>query len=355
MPRGVCIISLTLHVTNPLSDNRWDELVARHPQGSAFHQRGWLEALHLTYGYEPFVVTTTPPGERLRSGLVLCRVSSWLTGNRLVSLPFADHCDPLLDDPSDYLQFTDWLIEESIRGRYKYVELRPLEIVREFTGALPQDRSYYFHELDLTPNLEQLFRSLHKDSIQRRIRRAEKAQLSYERGWSDQLMNDFYCLLSMTRRRHHLPPQPRTWFRNLFECMGEGVQIRLVRSGGTAIAAMLTLHNKNCVVYKYGCSDERHHHIGGMPFLFWKLIEESKAAGAERLDFGRSDMENPGLVAFKDKFGTRRRMLTYRRHPESANRKAGAKWDTQASKLLLSVLPNALLSTAGRALYRHMG
>jgi CelD/BcsL family acetyltransferase involved in cellulose biosynthesis len=137
--------------------------------------------------------------------------------------------------------------------------------------------------------------------------------------------------------------------------MGDRVQIRLVRNGGTAIAAMLTLHIKNSVVYKYGCSDERHHSIGGMPFLFWKLIEESKAAGAERLDFGRSDMANTGLVAFKDKFGTSRRTLTYHRHPGSANPKASVKWDTQASKLLFSMLPNALLSTAGRALYRHMG
>jgi len=351
----VCLISLTLHVTNPLADDRWEELVARHPQASAFHQRSWLKALYLTYGYEPFVVTTAPPGERLRNGLVLCRVSSWLTGNRLVSLPFADHCDPLLDEPSDYRQFADWLIEECMRGCYKYVELRPLEIVQEFTNALPEDRSYYFHELDLRPNLEQLFRSLHKDSIQRRIRRAEKAQLSYERGWSDQLVRDFYCLLSMTRRRHRLPPQPRTWFRNLFACMGDQVQIRLVRNAGTAIAAMLTLHHKNCVVYKYGCSDERHHNVGGMPFLFWKLMEESKAAGAERIDFGRSDRENPGLVAFKDKFGTSRKTLTYYRHPGSANRTASAKWDTHASKLLLSVLPNALLSTAGRAFYKHIG
>ena len=137
--------------------------------------------------------------------------------------------------------------------------------------------------------------------------------------------------------------------------MGDRIQIRVVRNGGTAIAAMLTLHIKNCVVYKYGCSDERHHNIGGMPFLFWKLIEESKAARAKRLDFGRSDMENPGLVAFKDKFGTSRRTLTYHRHPESANRRASVKWDTQASKLFLSMLPNALLSTAGKALYKHMG
>ena len=44
-----------------LSDSRWDELVSRHPRASVFHERGWLEALVRTYGYEPFVLTSTPP------------------------------------------------------------------------------------------------------------------------------------------------------------------------------------------------------------------------------------------------------------------------------------------------------
>lgn len=96
-----------IQVINPLSDNRWDDLVARPPQASAFHRRGWLEALARTYGYEPFVLTSGPAGETLRNAVVLCRVSSWITGTRLVSLPFADHCDPLLNDPTDYLVFND--------------------------------------------------------------------------------------------------------------------------------------------------------------------------------------------------------------------------------------------------------
>ncbi len=86
---------------NPLSDNRWDDQVGRRPQASAFHQRGWLEALARTYGYEPLVLTSAPGGEALNDGVVLCRVSSWITGTRFVSLPFADHCEPLLGDPAE--------------------------------------------------------------------------------------------------------------------------------------------------------------------------------------------------------------------------------------------------------------
>ena len=36
--------------------------------------------------------------------LVFCRIHSWLTGRRLVSLPFSDHCEPLYDSEEE-LQF----------------------------------------------------------------------------------------------------------------------------------------------------------------------------------------------------------------------------------------------------------
>src|ERR1700749_333321 len=82
---------LNVQILDPLTDSRWDDLVARNKYASVFHQRGWLEALRRTYKYQPLVLTNSPTGPPLEGGLVVCRVSSWLTGTRLVSLPFADH------------------------------------------------------------------------------------------------------------------------------------------------------------------------------------------------------------------------------------------------------------------------
>jgi hypothetical protein len=92
-----------------------------------------------------------------------------------------------------------------------------------------------------------------------------------------------------------------------------------------------------------------------MPFLFWKLIEEGKTAGAEQIDFGRTELENDGLIRFKDQFGTTRRRLTYLRYPGSSREKYVAASDLPAARRLFSVLPDALSSRAGRLLYRHIG
>ena len=223
---------MQLYTLDPMQDARWDDLASSHPRASVFHQRGWLKALAGTYGYRPMVLTTTQPGKPLSDGIVFCEVRSWITGNRLVSLPFADHADPLVNETCDTSVYTEWLRAECLRQKWKYIELRPLSWELPSDSPLVESQSFWFHTLSLTPSIDQLFQGLHKDCLQRRIRRAEREHLSYEKGCSEGLLNDFYRLLMITRRRHRLLPQPRAWFRNMVACMSPNVEIRLARKGG---------------------------------------------------------------------------------------------------------------------------
>ena len=346
---------MTVHCIRPLSDRRWDELVARHPQASAFHQRAWLEALSRTYGYELLALTSASADQPMRDGVVVCKVRSWITGTRLVSLPFSDHCDFLWSEDSDQKDFSNGLRAVCEEQHCRYFEVRPLMTNLAAAPELSESGAYCFHVLDLSPSAESLFRAFHKDSIQRKIRRAEKEKLQCESGVTAALLDEFYRLLLMTRRRHHMLPQPRAWFRNLVKASGSTAEIRVARKDGHAIAAVLVLRHRNSVVYKYGCSDERVHQLGGMPLLFWNLVEESKEAGFEHIDFGRSDLDQQGLMTFKDRLGARRRLLKYYRS-RPAEKKRGRSW-WKPSSLLQAVpyLPDACLSAAGGVLYRHFG
>ena len=117
---------MQLHTLDPMIDHRWDDLVASHAKASVFHQSGWLRALAKTYGYRPVVLTSTPAEGPLSDGIVFCEVKSWITGNRLVSLPFADHAEPLQDGIGDSSHFLEWMQTESPHHNWKYIELRPL-------------------------------------------------------------------------------------------------------------------------------------------------------------------------------------------------------------------------------------
>ncbi|MGH9521382.1 MAG: lipid II:glycine glycyltransferase FemX [Terriglobales bacterium] len=344
-----------MYLIDPLSDPRWAPFVERHPAACAFHTAGWIRALSITYGYKPFAVTSAAPGSELRDAIPLCRVESWATGRRLVSLPFADHCQPLVspDAESDFISF---LSELARLENYKFFELRPATSMT--STALPErnrSAAYVAHWLDLSPSLETIFNTFHKDSIQRKIRRAERENLRYEEGRSADIINHFYVLMVRTRRRHQLPPQPKEWFYNMAEAMGDSVQFRLAFKDEHVIAAVVTLTHRNSMIYKYGCSDERYHATGCMPFLFWRMIQDAKNRFIPLLDFGRSDLDNPGLVRFKDQWGTQRAELNYFRFPPRDPSSGSRGIAARMAKTAFSILPSRVLELVGRVLYRHIG
>jgi lipid II:glycine glycyltransferase (peptidoglycan interpeptide bridge formation enzyme) len=178
--------------------------------------------------------------------------------------------------------------------------------------------------------------------------------LTCEEGRGDALLQQLYRLLDLTRERHGVPPQPLAWFRNLVDCLGDALCIRVASRQGEPIAAILTLAHGDRLVYKYGGSDARLHALGGVPFLFWHTIQDAKRRGAVELDLGRSDEDNTGLIAFKDHLGARRSPLSYWRSPVSAVGGADGR-SAALARRALGWLPAPMRRAAGRFLYRHVG
>ncbi|MGO9085608.1 MAG: lipid II:glycine glycyltransferase FemX [Candidatus Sulfotelmatobacter sp.] len=298
-------------------------------------------------------MTTCAPGERLANGLVFCRIKSWLTGRRLVSLPFSDHCDPLIDRTDELDEILTHAQRYVDQGESRYIEIRPLSCQPSHT-KLGKRLAYCLHRLDLGRSQEELFRSFHKDCVQRKIRRAEREKLQYEEGTSEDLLQNFYRLVVMTRRRQYLPPQPLAWFRGLIAAFGTDLKIRVASKDGSPVASILTLSHKKSMVYKYGCSDAAFNKFGGMALLFWRTIQEAKERGFEELDMGRSDTDNLGLIAFKGHWGAAAADLTYWTHPCKPVWRA-RNWGKRLVGQVVSAAPDFALKAVGKLLYRHIG
>jgi CelD/BcsL family acetyltransferase involved in cellulose biosynthesis len=352
--------SKAAYCIEPQRDRRWDELVKRHPRSSVFHSTAWLEALSRTYQYRPIAYTTSAAGQKLENGIVCCQVESWLTGRRLVSLPFSDHCEPLVDFEDDLEAIAFAMMEEARRGRWRYLEMRPLRPFDIVTSLQHATVRYTLHQLDLEPDISTLFRNCHRSSTQRKILRAEREGLRYCEGSSEKLLEDFYQLHTVTRKRHRRPPQPRSWFVNLIEGFGEALKIRVALKGDQTVAAVVTIRHKDTMVYKYGGSDPRFNHLGGMHLLLWGAIQEARAAGMHFFDFGRTEASQHGLITFKKRWGTMESTLIYSRYGAAENvshmfEPSAVNWKSRAARYLLARLQPGLLSLAGRALYRHVG
>ena len=348
---------MSVYQIDPLQDRRWTEFVDAHPQASVFHMSSWLKALHRNYGYQPLAFTTSPPGAELKDGIVFCHVDSWFTGKRLVSVPFADHCSPLVNRAESLYEMLE-CIARTKGLNVRYIEIRPLgsdACFRENTSFREQGQ-FRIHSLDLRPALDVILKSFHKDSVQRRILHAERANLLYEKGSSRELLKKFYYLFVQTSRRHGVPPKSMQWYEDLLAAFKERGQIRVASKMDVPIAAILTLSHNGTVTYKYGGSEKRYHSFAGIPFLLWRAILEAKKAGAHTFDMGRSDLDNPGLIVFKSKWGTVNSPLTYWRCPAQGH---GPSWSraslSSIGGYVLSKLPNGVVTRVGEVLYKHVG
>jgi lipid II:glycine glycyltransferase (peptidoglycan interpeptide bridge formation enzyme) len=294
--------------------------------------------------------TDAPPGTALRNGLLFCRVPSWITGSRLVSLPFSDHCEPLVVSSEALPPLLD-LLRARISGEGRYIEIRPLTELAASHGFSPA-AEYCLHSIDLRSELSTTFGRFHRSHVQRSIRKAERLGVVIETGRSVDLLNAFYALHTMTRRRHAVPVQPHSWFRNLVDSLGDRVVVLVARYQGRAVAAMIVASHDRTVVYKYGCSDAAYHHVGATSLLFWRAIQDAKAAAAEELDLGRTDLDDHGLLAFKDHLGGSRRALTYYRYPKSASSPREHTW-TPIARQAYALVPRRIQAGISRAFYRH--
>jgi lipid II:glycine glycyltransferase (peptidoglycan interpeptide bridge formation enzyme) len=341
---------------DPLSDPRWQRFVDRHPQAGIFHTSSWLEALRRTYGYEVVAYAVIGEDQEVISGIPFCRILSAITGRRMVSLPFSDHCQPLVDGGDHFRLLLSAIDVDVAQANMKYFELRPLELDYSQLGpsSLAKSDEAVIHRLDLLRSHDEIIKGLNKSNVLRKIRK-DRDDLRLEEGRTESLLDSFYSLLLLTRRRHQLPPQPKSWFSNLIDCMRDRLTFRVLFKDDRPIASVMTLAFKQVVTYKYSCSDAKFNSLSGTVRLIWRTIEDAIDEGASELDLGRSDFDTPGLIEFKDHWGAVRSPLSYFRYPACLNSRSANSAIAHAARRLLSMAPDQVLSAVGGLIYRHVG
>jgi lipid II:glycine glycyltransferase (peptidoglycan interpeptide bridge formation enzyme) len=276
----------------------------------------------------------------------------------MVSLPFSDHCEPLMERPEELEFFVDCLQAEIEHQKWKYLEVRPVNGIFDSGGKQGSFRATekcYLHRLNLRTEMGDIFRSFHRDSVQHEIRRAERAGLVCERGRSDRLLQDFYSLCVLARNHRDPPPQPYAWFRNLLDSLDNSLEIRVAYKDQMPIAAILILRFRDTIYCKYGCSNLQFKDLGAISLLLWEAIRDSKTAGAEYFDLGRSAVDDQGLIECKNHWaGGHTPMVCWRcSGQDPLAMKDG--WKMKAVKYISARMPSKFLALTGKFVYRHIG
>jgi hypothetical protein len=309
-----------------------------------------MAALHAAYGFRPCVVALgDTPGAPF---LPLMDVRSLLTGRRGIALPFTDHCEPLPRDGGNPGGLFAAARELARARRWRRIELRGGS--RWAPGATAAC-TFIGHVLDVdadTPEWEARFDS----NTRRNLRKADAAGGTVEASSDWDALACFARLNVLTRRRHGLPPQPARFFRALHrELIGAGGGTTvLARHGGRVVAAAVFLWHNGEGVFKYAASMPD----GGPPGCAHSVMREGfrrcRAAGARRIDLGRTHPDNAGLRRYKRGLGGREYAIDYYSY------RVDTDWFVSAAPRLrgthnavFRALPIPLLRAAGAVLYRH--
>ena len=340
---------------DPRADDRWMDLLGRAPQTLAFHHPAWLALLADQYGYRCEAVALAEPGGRLVAGLPICRVESRLTGRRLVALPFSDLCPPLV--AADAPPAAAGALADAVRAAQAEAGLT-LEVRGPLDGATDANRGARFlhHVLDLTPGPEAVLAAAHSQN-RRGVNKARKAGVTVEARTDRDGLDAFYALHLETRRRQGVPIQPLSFIRRLESLFAAGLgYVLLARHEGATAAAAVFVGYGPTLTYKYGASDTEHLAVRPNNAIFAEAFERACAAGFEQLDFGRTDLDNPGLAAFKRNWGAEEREVAYTVLPEApSDADAPPGLARRAAAQVIRRSPPAVGRLIGTALYRHFG
>ena len=335
-----------------LTDLRWRDFVARHPDATPFHHPDWARLVADCYGFRAFALATHDATDAIRAGLPLVEVRHLGHSPKWVSLPYTDFCPPLASTRQEQEELASALQRASSAAGIRRVEVRgPL------AGGSAVGASALRHVLALDRDPAEVHAGFHHSQVQRNIRRAEREGLTVRQATRpEDLTGTFYRLHLRTRHRQGVPVQPRRFFRMLWEnAIGTGLgSVLIVEESARPIAAAVFLAWNGTVIYKFSASDAGTWSLRPNHLLLWHAIRGACEQGYQWFDFGRTDIGQAGLRDFKLSWGAVEEPLVYRAlggEPEPAAAAEG-----MATRMLRPVIrysPLLLCRTLGEALYRY--
>jgi CelD/BcsL family acetyltransferase involved in cellulose biosynthesis len=347
---------------NPSLDADWDDFVVSHPFGWVCHMSAWKEVLEDSFGHltSCHLCLRDKRTFKIVAALPLYRVNSWITGNRLVCIPFATLCDPLVSSPGEFFLLFDNAKKMLIGTKSKYLEIRFAHaegLAKRLDIQTQKHYKHHFIPLDKSPS--ELFEKFHRTTIRQRIRKAEKMGLEIHEAKEETDIADFYRLHLDSRKRLMLPPHPYRFIVNIWRRLEPLGMITLLfaKKERENIAAIMCFRFKGRMSVEYSVVKKEYMHLQPNHLLFWTAIKKASNEGFSIFDFGRTPGENVNLIDFKRRWGTTEIDLPQIFFPNSNicdtvdHRRVARKVVMQACRMA----PQKFFFHIGNFCYRHLG
>lgn len=313
-----------------------------------FHSPPWRAAVEEAFGLA--ILEFVPPSEP--SGSAWYSVVDDIRGRRVVSTPFSDFCEPAISTPAGWTEYTDHL-----RSFECPVTLRPFAS-RIALGDRSFDHSggLLWHGVDLNDGADELFARM-KSKVRTKIRRVPKAGVVFRASSAPADIAMMHAMhVQLRKTKYAMLAQPKRFFEALSDNFADNMVVVFAEVDGEPISGMTFFEWNNVWYYKFSASYPND--LRPNPALMMHSIRIASERGLQLVDMGRSDADQPGLLAFKEQFEPDvLELSTLRWSPENHQDPRGA-----AAGSLLGALteilthpdvPESAATAAGDLMYRY--
>jgi hypothetical protein len=334
------------------SDSRWMDFINSCSETNIFHHPSWMELMFKCYGYSPAILAVFDEIGGIRAGLPIMMVKSPFSGQRWVSLPFSDYCNPLYRDDSALETLTQQLVLTYQENRLDKLEVR--WILPECANV-ERVSEFVLHTIKLDPDPEQIAKRFKRTHLQN-IHTAEERGVKVEFGNKLDHLKVFYDLQLETRKRHGVPAQPWKYFELLWQYIVEPGMgfVLLARKDDEYIAGMVYLSWGKNLIAKYAASREDSFNLRPNNLLFWEGIRWGCRNGFKVFDMGRTELENEGLRNFKSRWGAVEEPLYYSIIASKPYKLANDRLEHMMHSVIKKS-PQWVCKLSGELLYRYVG
>ncbi len=353
-------MSESITVIDPVRDERWDPFVERHAFGWLCHLSGWKRVLEGSFKHLQSRYLAIVRDGAIRAALPLYEVRSRLTGNRLVSIPFATLADPLVGTNDEMSMLLDAAIDFSKQIGIDAVEIRTL-----MSAALVHDerlglaRLFKHHYLGLDGPLEGISKKFHRSCVRQRISRAMAGNIDVIEGKTEADLREFYLLYLQSRKRLGLPPQPYHFIRSLWEVFSpdKRISLSLAIKDRQTVAGLMLFKFRGRVSAEFAVHDEKFLQVSPLHALFWEAIRKAHGEGYRTFDFGRTSPDNVTLMEFKNRWGTSVIDLPHFAYPRRTCGRESAPFGSfgyTCIREICKAAPRPVRVGIGKFLYQHL-
>jgi CelD/BcsL family acetyltransferase involved in cellulose biosynthesis len=339
-------------VVDPRSDGRWLAL-ASSANGSLFTSPPWIRAVCETYGFTPQARIVTDVEGRPTDGFAWVPISD-IRGDRLVSMPFSDRAEPFVTDPATW----STMLDDALRAGV------PLTI-RSLDGAAPTvdhrlvtaaEAAWQATSLDRP--LPELYQSI-SSAARRNIAAADRNGVTVEAVTGLDAVRIYHQLHVSTRKnRYRMLAQPFSLFERIWQefSISDSIVTVLARVDGEPIAGAVYLIWNDVLYYKFGASLAGALSLRPNDAVHWTALSWASELGLRLLDWGLSDLDQPGLIAYKRKWASEERRIVTLKSPsqDSHNHRDPGQLLGELTQLLTAdEVPDHITERAGSLLYRY--